>query len=166
MEHLRALTGKRILEKLGRMPLYWYVPLTFLAMQSLTQPIRLLTEMLNISDEMVHSQNMPNNVWLKYFFVVILGPFFETFLFQALPYYFLSMFQFARQHIWIYILVSSIGFGMAHDFSAQFIIITSIVGFFFSSTYVLRTKNQDPFLCTFLLHALNNIVSITLAYLS
>lgn len=147
------------------MPIYWYIPLAYLVMWMLLFFVGLLTDWLHISDKIVNDQNMPSSIWYKYLFAVLLGPILETFLCQAVPFYFLSLFQFFRRHVWIIILVSSIGFGLAHDFSAQYSINATIVGFIFISTYIIRTKNKDPFLCTYLLHAFNNLMAITLSYI-
>lgn len=163
MEQLNTWSFTKFLTKLERMPIYWYIPLAYLTFCAVLFPVELLANWLNISDKIVNSQNIPNNVWLKYLFVVLVGPILETFLYQALPFYFLSMFQFFRRHVWIIILVASIGFGLAHNFSSQSIIHGTLVGFIFISTYIIRTKNKDPFLTTYLLHAFFNFMAITLS---
>jgi hypothetical protein len=165
MEQLQAWSFTKLLTKMERMPIYWYIPLAYLVLCALLLPVGLLSDWLHISDKIVNSQNMPTNVWLKYLFAVLAGPFLETFIFQALPFYFLSLFQFIRRNVWIIILVSSIGFGLAHNFSTQSIIHGTLVGFIFISTYIIRTKNKDPFLCTYLLHAFYNFMAITLSYI-
>jgi len=165
MEQLKTWNFKQHLIKLERMPIYWYVPLAYLALCALLVPVQLLTEWLHISDKMVNSQNMPDNQWHKYLFAVLVVPLLETFICQALPFYFLSMFQFLRRNVWIIILVSSLCFGLAHDFSIQYSIHSTIVGFFLISTYIIRSKNKDPFLSTYLLHAFYNFMAITIAYL-
>ena len=146
------------------MPIYLYIPLAYLALFALLFPVGLLTEWLHISDKIVNSQNMPSNIFLKYLFVVIAGPIIETFLYQALPYYFFNLFQFFRRNVWIIILVSSIGFGLAHDFSTQHSINATFTGFILMSTYIIRTKNKDPFLCTYLVHAFFNFMAVSLSY--
>ena len=163
MEQLKTWSFTKLLTKLERMPIYWYIPLAYLVLCSLLWPVGLLSDWLHISDKIVNSQNMPSNIGLNYLFVVLAGPFIETFIFQALPFYFLRLFQFFRRNVWIIILVSSIGFGLAHDFSTQSIIHGTLVGFIFISTYITRTKNKDPFLCTYLLHAFYNFMAITLS---
>lgn len=163
MEQLKTWSFTQLLTKLERMPIYWYIPLAYLALFALLFPVGLLTKWLHISDIIVNPQNMPSNIWLKYLFAVLAGPILETFLYQALPYYFLSLFQFFRRNVWIIILVSSIGFGLAHDFSTQHCINATFSGFILISTYIIRTKNKDPFLCTYLLHAFYNFMAITLS---
>lgn len=165
MEQLRTWNFKQLLKKLEFMPIYWYVPVAYLALCALLIPVELLSEWLHISDKMVNSQNIPDNQWLKYLFAVLAVPFLETFICQALPFYFLSLFQFIRRNVWIIILVSSLCFGLAHDFSIQYSIHSTIVGFFLISTYIIRSKNKDPFLSTYLLHAFYNFMAITIAYL-
>lgn len=165
MEQLKTWNFKQLLIKLECMPIYWYVPLAYLVLYALLLPVELVSEWLHISDKMVNDQNMPDNQWLQYLFVVVGAPIIETFVCQALPFYFLSLFPFFRRHVWIIILVSSLVFGLAHDFSTQYSIHTTIVGFVLISTYIIRTKNKDPFLSTYLLHAFYNFMAITLSYL-
>lgn len=163
MKQLKAWSFKQFLTKLERMPIYWYIPLAYLALSLFLFPVGQLMDWLHISDKIVNSQNMPSNIWLKYLFVVLAGPILETFLYQALPFYFLSLFQFFRRNVWIIILVSSIGFGLAHDFSTQYSIHATLIGFVLISTYIIRTKKKDPFLCTYILHAFSNFMAITLS---
>jgi len=163
MEQLKTWSFTQLLTKLERMPIYWYIPLAYLVLFALLFPVGLLTKWLHISDIIVNSQNMPSDIWLKYLFAVLAGPILETFLYQVLPYYFLSLFQFFRRNVWIIILVSSIGFGLAHDFSTQHSINATFTGFILMSTYIIRTKNKDSFLCTYLLHAFYNFMAVTLS---
>jgi len=163
MELFKTWSFTRILAKLEIMPLYWYIPVAYSALCALLFPVGQLIDWLHISDKIVASQNMPSNIWLKYLLVVLAAPILETFLYQALPFYFLSLFQFFRRNVWIIILVSSIGFGLAHNFSTQYSIHTTFVGFIFISTYIIRTKKKDPFLSTYILHAVFNFMAITLS---
>ncbi len=163
MEQLKTWSFKQLLTKLERMPIYWYIPLAYLVLCALLIPVGLLSDWLHISDKIVNSQNMPSNVWLNYLFAVLAAPVLETFICQALPYYFLSMFKFFRRNVWIIILVASFGFGLSHDFSTQSKIHAILVGSIFISTYIIRSKNKDPFLCTYLLHAFYNFMAITIS---
>jgi len=166
MEQLKSWSFTQVLSKLERMPIYWYIPLAYLTLCALLFPVGQLTDWLNISDKTVNAQDIPRTIWNKYLIAVLAAPILETFICQALPFYFLSIFQFFRRRVWIIILSSSIGFGLAHDFSTQFSIHATIVGFILISTYIIRTKNKDPFLCTYLLHAFYNFMAITLSLIN
>ncbi len=92
---------------------------------------------------------------------VLLAPFLETAVFQALPIELLS-----RQTVvkWpAIILTSSALFGAAHHYSKGYMIAAFLIGVVFSYAYfVRRGKEGRPFLLVFAAHALRNSVSLTL----
>lgn len=162
MELIKTENFKRARIFAENLPAYWFIPLTYLLLCAILIPMQQLANWMNISDKVIVAMQIPTNSWLKFLVVVLVSPFIETFLFQAVPYHFLSLFNFMKRNAWIIIIISSIAFGLVHDYSAQYIMHTAIVGAFFISTYILRSKKNDQFLCTFLLHALYNLIAITL----
>jgi hypothetical protein len=92
---------------------------------------------------------------------VLLAPFLETAVFQALPIELLS-----RKTVvgWpVIILVSSALFGAAHHYSKGYMIAAFLIGVVFSYAYLVRRwKGGRPFLLVFAAHALRNSVSLTL----
>ncbi|MCX6309951.1 MAG: CPBP family glutamic-type intramembrane protease, partial [Bacteroidia bacterium] len=70
--------------------------------------------------------------------------------------------EFMKRRVWITILLPAIVFGFLHDFSLQYILIATLMGIVFQYTYHVRSKKGDPFLSTFLLHALLNGIAITM----
>jgi len=162
MNTLKKCTLKRVKTIIEEMPIYWFIPAAYLLICTLLIPMDQLANWLNIPEKEIVSQQMPKNIWLKYLMVVLVAPVIETFLFQAVPYYFLSLFRFIKRNVWVIILVSSICFGTNHVFSIQYMILTTIIGFILISTYIIRAKKNDQFLCTYLIHALFNFMAITL----
>lgn len=164
MELEKSWSMKKLLVNLEYMPIYWYVPIAYMVLLALLIPIEQIANFLQISKEIVRPQNMPSTLELKILFAILVAPLFETFLCQYLPYHILRLFGFVRRNSWIIILVSSLGFGLAHNFSVQFSINSTIVGFVLISTYMIRVKKQDSFLSTYLVHAFKNMMAVILSY--
>jgi uncharacterized protein len=164
MELNKSWSMNRLLENLEKMPIYWYVPTTYLILIVLLLPIEQIANWLQIPNEIVRPQNMPTTIELKILLVILVGPLFETLINQYIPYHFLRLFGFFRRNVWIIILLSSLAFGLAHDFSVQYSIHSTIVGFVLISTFIIRAKKQDSFLCTYLVHAFFNFMAVILSY--
>jgi hypothetical protein len=92
---------------------------------------------------------------------VLLAPFLETAVFQALPIELLSRKTMVG---WpVIILISSVLFGAAHHYSRGYMLATFLIGVVFSYAYfVRRWKGGRPFLLVFAAHALRNSVSLSL----
>lgn len=164
MKRLTNLNFRLLVDKLGKMPLYYYVPLTYISVWVVLLPVLLLANWLKLG-ELGASPSIPDNNWLKYLMVVVVSPFLETLICQTIPYYLLGLFTFFKNRPWIIILLSSLVFGIAHELSFQYNLSMTIFGFFLISTYFIREKRNDSFLATFLLHALFNFVGVTLTIL-
>lgn len=144
------------------LPIYFYVPIAYLTLIGLFIPAFYLGEYLDLPETDYSKLGLPENIWFRYLIVALLGPIVETFVFQAMPYYFLNLFEFMRRRVWITILLPAIVFGCIHDFSLQYILLATLMGIVFQYTYHARSKKGDPFLTTFLLHALLNGVATTM----
>jgi len=152
----------KIIKLAETVPIYFYVPIAYLTLIGLFIPTFYLGEYLDFPETDYSKLGLPANIWYRYLIVVLLGPIVETFVFQAMPYYFLNMFEFMKQHVWITILLPAIVFGCLHDFSLQYVLSATMMGIVFQFTYHTRSKKGDPFLSTYLLHALLNGMSITM----
>lgn len=152
----------KIVKLAETLPIYFYVPIAYLTLIGLFIPTFYLGECLDLPETEYSKLGLPENIVYRYLFVVLLGPIVETFIFQAMPYYFLNLFEFMKRHVWITILLPAIVFGCLHDFSLQYILSATMMGIVFQYTYHARSKKGDPFLSTFLLHALLNGMSITI----
>lgn len=164
MKQQKNLDFKRIVVFFENMPIFWYVPIVYLILFTLQLPLEKIANLLHIPDTELVSQNIPTSPFMKYFMVVLVAPFFETYIFQAIPYHLLNTIPYVRRHVWITILVASVIFGLVHTYSIQFMIHTTIVGFFFIATFIIRAKKKDQVLCTYLLHAFSNFVAVTLSW--
>lgn len=154
----------RIIKFAETAPLYYYVPIAYLVLIGLVIPTYYLSECLDFPETDYSKLGLPDNIWFRYLIVALLAPLLETFFFQALPYYFLNLFEFMKRHVWISIVLPAIVFGCLHDYSLRYIIAASMIGVVFQYTYHARSKKGDPFLSTFLLHVVLNAMSITMQH--
>lgn len=145
-----------------KLPLYLYVPMAYLTLIGLFIPTFYLAECFDLPDTDYSKLGLPDNIWYKYLIVALFAPLLETFIFQAMPYYFLNLFEFMKRHTWLSILLPAIVFGCFHWYSLQYAIAATMMGIVFQFTYHIRSKKGDPFLSTFLLHVLLNGMAITM----
>jgi len=144
------------------LPFYLYVPIAYLTLIGLLIPTFYLAECLDFPDTDYSKLGLPNNIWYKYLIVALFAPLLETFFFQAMPYYFLNLFEFMKRHTWLSIVLPAIVFGCLHLYSLEYVIAAIMMGMVFQFTYYVRSKKGDPFLTTFLLHVLLNAMAITM----
>lgn len=118
----------------------------------------------NISDIHFRERLVNDNLDLTFdilFSALILAPILETLFFQSIFY---SIYKYFKLNKWVIIMISSIAFGIFHNYSLFFIIQTSIVGAVFMYMYILRGNiNKNPFISTVFAHfALNLVVTISI----
>jgi hypothetical protein len=159
------LVGKKVVNWTINLPIYLYVPLAYLIMIGLFLPTIWLGMSMGLTQTDFSKLGIPNALWAKLLLVVALGPLLETLILQAAPYYFLNLFEFMKKRPWLSILLPGIVFGLLHFISFQYFLIACIMGLVFQYTYHVRSKKGDPFLSTYLLHALLNGLSILYTYL-
>ena len=96
-------------------------------------------------------------------FVVLIGPFFETFIAQLLPIEIINNVLKTKYKKTISILISSILFGIAHYYNTCYILFAFFMGVVFALIY---TKTEDrfdkvyAFFTVFIVHALNNLMTL------
>lgn len=92
---------------------------------------------------------------------VLVAPFFETFLFQRLPFNLMQNWSLTRNKYGLYILVSSVIFGLCHYYSLQYMIITFAGGLVLAYTYFFYCKMPKvAFWTTVLIHGLRNSMAL------
>ena len=92
--------------------------------------------------------------------VLVLAPLIETLLFQAS---FFMLYKRFRINKWVIILLSTIIFGVYHNYSILYIINTAIIGFLFMYFYILRAEyDKKPFISTVVAHMFFNLVAIVI----
>jgi len=94
---------------------------------------------------------------------IIFAPIVETLLFQECVYYLLKQPNWLRKRKYYIMLIGAIFFGVIHFFSLSYIIMETIIGFFYMYAFVLRYY-RDGFWMVVLLHAFVNGLGIFLGY--
>lgn len=91
---------------------------------------------------------------------LILAPLIESLLFQTL---FFSLYKRFRINKWVIILLSTVLFGLYHNYSIFYIVNTGIVGFLFMYFYILRAEQENkPFFATVVAHVFFNFAAIVI----
>ncbi len=94
-------------------------------------------------------------------FAVLLSPIIETFIFQWLVYEQLTAFSFFRKRIYLIVLISGGTFGLVHDFSVEYQLVTFVIGCHLCFMYhYFKTYSKWPFLAVFIVHAIRNLISV------
>jgi len=167
---MKKTTGKfkngwsQLLSIATKAPVYMYVPITSLLTIGLYLVVYSFSNLMNFPEKEYKLVFLPDNIWLKYLIVVLLGPLLETLFLQSIPYHFLRLFGFMRKRQWLIVLIPAICFGALHFDSFRYILSATILGLFFMGTYVIRSKKGDPFLCSYLLHVFIYGTSVTLQF--
>jgi len=94
---------------------------------------------------------------------VIFAPLFETLLFQSFIYW-LTNKLIKAEHIkeFVFLLISSIAFGLSHYYSIHYIFYTTILGFILSYYYITSIKRKESALRNVLIiHASFNFILFT-----
>lgn len=94
-------------------------------------------------------------------FAVLLSPIIETFIFQWLVYEQLTAFSFFRKRIYLIVLISGGIFGLAHNFSVEYQLVTFVIGCHLCFMYYyFKTYSKWPFFAVFIVHAIRNLISV------
>lgn len=93
---------------------------------------------------------------MKFFFGVLIGPFFETLIFQFII---IELIKKVSKKDLIIILSSSILFALSHYFNIYYVLMTLTIGSVMAWYYLLlsKTNKWTAFFSVFLLHSLNNL---------
>lgn len=100
--------------------------------------------------------NSPFDLFVKFFSIVVIAPFFETVIFQVLPIE--TMIKFKAKPL-LAVLLSSVIFALAHSYNIVYIITVFPLGFVYCYYYyLLRYKDKYlAFLSVVGLHAASNL---------
>jgi len=98
--------------------------------------------------------------------VIILGPLLETLIFQYLPF---TLFNVESSYQrWVYLLLSSISFGLSHYSHIYLLIATTIIGFLFAFRFLLvarKINSISAIVSVFISHTIPNALSAVLDYI-
>lgn len=89
---------------------------------------------------------------------VIIGPLFETWFNQYLPYYLLSKVKFLRERSYLILLISALFFGLNHFYSLFYIIYGILMGVVLMYGYMIKIKSdKKTFILIATCHGLLNL---------
>ncbi len=114
----------------------------------------------------IYSHNLQNDIWDRHIIAIIvntliIAPVYETFLCQSLPYWVINNTKIKKHKFYIYIVSSSVFFGLLHYHSIQYIVSSFLVGLVLSSTYYLsKIRRENSVINTILVHFLLNITAV------
>jgi membrane protease YdiL (CAAX protease family) len=102
----------------------------------------------------------------EFLFVVIIGPFVETFLCQ----YFLinliislTRFLFKKESNSLAIFISALIFGLGHQYNYMYMAVTFFTGLLYSTFFIIiKYRKQDAFTYTAIVHALYNLFAFAM----
>lgn len=95
-------------------------------------------------------------IWIV---VSVFVPIFETFLNQSLPFKVMQNWSLTKNKYGLYILISSVIFGLLHNYSLQYMIFAFAVGLVLGYTYFFYSKTPKvAFWTTALIHGLRNSI--------
>ncbi len=120
---------------------------------------------INNSNRTVQILEQSNSNLIVFLFVVIIGPVFETVIFQLLFINAIKAFSAkSRYTIILSVIIPSVLFGLSHPYSLYYILFSFLIGLIYSSVYYVSQflRKENGFLIVLLLHSLNNL----LAYLT
>ncbi|WP_194831040.1 type II CAAX prenyl endopeptidase Rce1 family protein [Prolixibacter sp. SD074] len=104
------------------------------------------------------------------FFVLIIGiliiPFFETLIFQALPFYVINKLIRHKRKLWMFLIVSPILFSLNHLFNPAYILATYFGGLALALIYYIGYyRKENAILLVAVIHLINNLVAFIFRYL-
>ena len=96
-----------------------------------------------------------------YFEVVVLAPIIETLIFQVVIIE--SIYRYRKNSRVLAILFSALVFGLAHQYSLEYVIATFFLGLYLGMIYTefKKISFKEAFLITFITHMISNFIEIT-----
>lgn len=104
------------------------------------------------------------NKYYAFLIGVLIAPFIETIIFQAIPFYLINRYIKVKKKIFIFIFIAPILF--IHDFNLAYILISYIVGFIFALMYyVAYYRKENSIIIISIIHLINNLIAYFAHYL-
>lgn len=104
------------------------------------------------------------NKYYAFFIGVLIAPFLETIIFQAIPFFLTSRYIKLRRKYCIFIFISPILF--IHNFNLSYILISYIVGFIFAFMYYIAYfRKENAIVLISIIHLINNSIAFFAHYL-
>ncbi|EEM92329.1 MULTISPECIES: CPBP family glutamic-type intramembrane protease [Bacillus cereus group] len=115
---------------------------------------------------------MEDSIIVQILLGVVVGPIYETFIFQVFLFWVLSFIPFIKDRDYLIILIASIVFGLNHFYGITYVVGTTMIGFLYNYCYwVYQKKNEKNQVklsaigIVFIIHLLHNVITIIAANL-
>lgn len=153
---IKRLLFWKLLFLLKRKP-YWVQILIFyvtsIVVTILSAPFIYLTEQVTEKGETGPDTNL-------FVLILIIAPILETYFSQHLVFKIMQHWSVTKKKYGIYIILSSLIFGVLHTYSASYVVYAFTVGLILSYTYYFYCKNPGiAFWSTALIHFLRNSIA-------
>ncbi len=115
----------------------------------------------------VSSENplLDKNIYYIFFSGVIVAPFLETIVFQAIPFYLTVKYLKLKRKFCLFVFISPILF--IHDFNLSYIFISYLVGFVFAFMYYIAYfRKENAISVISIIHFINNFIAFLAHLLS
>lgn len=101
------------------------------------------------------------NLFYIFIITVVIGPLIETLIFQLGIIEIVLYFKKTKIFEYLAILISSLFFGLTHNYNIYYLIFGTIIGFLFAIIYLVAKKRKDmnPFIVVCLGHAIINLIA-------
>jgi membrane protease YdiL (CAAX protease family) len=96
----------------------------------------------NLDDALFTEKKQESIDMLDALNIIFIAPLVETFIFQAVPFYFLSLFSFFKENKIFIAIISAVIFASCHHDSLVRILTTFLCGFLLAAIFILREKNK------------------------
>lgn len=105
------------------------------------------------------------NKYYAFIAVVLIAPFIETIIFQAIPFYFINKFIKHKIKFWVFIFIAPILF--IHTYNLSYLIATYFLGIILAFLYYIAYyRREKAIILITLIHFINNLIAYFIHYLS
>ncbi len=104
------------------------------------------------------------NKYYAFFIGVLIAPFLETIIFQAIPFYLVKKYLKIKKKFCIFIFIAPILF--IHNFNLAYIMLSYLVGIIFAFLYYISYfRKENSVLIISIIHFINNLIAFSAFYL-
>jgi hypothetical protein len=136
----------------------WFVIILTVVGYTVSLSFDLAVNWLNIKDIIWINYPMVNADIVLAILAVTLGPLFETWLGQSLPYRLLNKVKRLRERQYLILIIAALFFGINHFYSLLYIIFGSVMGVVLMYGYMVRVKtDSNTFYLIAITHSLLNM---------
>jgi hypothetical protein len=148
-------------DKVGSYPIIKFTLVVFIFSILISMIFGLISDFIGLKDILLSDKPgiKGRNIYFHGIILVIVIPLIETLIFQSIPYFILTQFDYLKKRSWVIITLPAFLFGLSHYYSLLYILHTTCLGAIFMYAYILRRKKNDSFTAVSLIHLLRNLTA-------